>query len=281
VLGFVGRRHPQHTDQDQAGPKYLNTADTPLFHKGDQLFAPGRLLAAGAIPVIVEGPIDAIAVTLATGGRYVGVAPLGTALTDDQAAQLHHLGHQQPILATDADLPGRVAAERDYWILTPHGHNPLYAQLPDGTDPADLTAAGNKAGLAKALAGAMPLAELLIEERFAHLPPAQAALEAVRIVAAQPPTRWETGAQHIADQLHLPTSLIQAALKDLVNAWNRDPRAAAQIPLHNTSLVKARLAQDTDHTRAETVNSRRPDGAHHQRQNTSEHAQVTAPGIDR
>ena len=41
--------------------------------------APGRLLAAGAIPVIVEGPMDAIAVTLATGGRYVGVAPLGTA----------------------------------------------------------------------------------------------------------------------------------------------------------------------------------------------------------
>jgi DNA primase len=53
-LGFVGRRHPHHTDQDQAGPKYLNTADTPLFHKGDQLFAPGRLLATGAIPVIVE-----------------------------------------------------------------------------------------------------------------------------------------------------------------------------------------------------------------------------------
>jgi len=281
VLGFVGRRHPHYSDQDQAGPKYLNTADTPLFHKGDQLFAPGRLLAAGAIPVIVEGPIDAIAVTLATDGRYVGVAPLGTALTDDQAAQLHHLGHRQPIVATDADLPGRVAAERDYWILTPHGHHPLYAQLPDRTDPADLTATGNRAGLVEALAGATPLAELLIEERLAHLPPAEAALEAVRIVAAQPPDRWETGAHHIADQLRLPASLIQAALKDLVNAWNRDPRAAAQIPLHNANVVKARLAQDTDHTLAETVNSGRPDGVHHQRQNVSERAQVTARGIDR
>jgi DNA primase len=204
--------------------------------------------------------------------------PLGTSLTDDQAAQLHHLGHQQPILATDADLPGRVAAERDYWILTPHGHDPLYAQLPDATD---LIAAGNKAGLVEALAGATPLAELLIEERLAHLPPAQAALEAARIVAAQPPERWETGTQHIAHQLHLPASLIQGALKDLVNAWNRDPRAAAQIPLHHASEVKARLAQDTDHTLAETVNSRWPDGVHHQRQNTSERAQVTAPGIDR
>jgi hypothetical protein len=55
-------------------------------------------------------------------------------------------------------------------------------------------------------------------------------------------------------------------------AWNRDPRAAAQIPLRHTSVVKARLAQDTDHTLAETVNSRRPDGAHHQRQNISRNA---------
>jgi DNA primase len=280
VLGFVGRRHPHYTDQDQAGPKYLNTGDTPLFHKGDQLFAPGRLLAAGAIPVIVEGPMDAIAVTLATGGRYVGVAPLGTALTDDQAAQLHHLGHRQPIVATDADLAGRVAAERDYWILTPHGHHPLYAQLPDATDPADL-AAGNIGGLVEVLAGATPLAELLIDERFAHLPLAQAALEAVRIVAAQPPAHWQTGVQHIADQLHLPASLIRGALKDLVIAWNRDPRAAAQIPLRNTSGVKARLAQDTDRTLAETVNSQRLDGAHHQRQNISERAHVTTRGIDR
>jgi DNA primase len=206
--------------------------------------------------------------------------PSGTALTDDQAAQLHHLGHRQPIVATDADLAGRIAAERDYWILTPHGHDPLYAQLPDGTDPADLTATGNNTGLVEALASATPLAGLLIDERLAHLPPAEAALEAVRIVAAQPPTRWETGAQHIADQLHLPASLIQGALKDLVNAWNRDPGAAAQIPLHHASEVKARLAQDTDHTLAETVNSRWPDGVHHQRQNTSERAQVTARGID-
>ena len=207
--------------------------------------------------------------------------PLGTALTDDQAAQLHHLGHRQPIVATDADLPGRVAAERDYWILTPHGHDPLYAQLPDGTDPADLIAAGNKAGLVEALTGATPLAELLIDERLAHLPPAQAALETVRIVAAQPPTQWENGAQHIADQLHLPASLIRGALKDLVSAWNRDPRAAAQIPLHNASVVKTRLAQDIDHTLAETVNIRRLDGVNHERRNVMPPVKATTRGLER
>jgi len=90
-----------------------------------------------------------------------------------------------------------------------------------------------------------------------------------------------TTAPSVAERLHLPASLIRGALKDLVNAWNLDPRAAAQIPLRHTSVVKARLAQDTDHTLPETVNSRQPDGAHHQRQNLSERAQMTARGIDR
>ena len=89
MLGFVGRRHPELSDDDQGGPKYLNTGTTPLFHKGDQLFgAVPQLLDDGADPVLVEGPMDAIAVTLAGEGRYVGVAPLGTSLTEQQAAQL-------------------------------------------------------------------------------------------------------------------------------------------------------------------------------------------------
>ncbi len=89
VLGFIGRRHPDLSDIDRAGPKYLNTGETPLFHKGAQLYGVVQdQLSAGAIPVIVEGPMDAIAVTLASRGRYIGVAPLGTSLTDEQAAQL-------------------------------------------------------------------------------------------------------------------------------------------------------------------------------------------------
>ena len=89
ILGFIGRRHPDLTDTDRGGPKYLNTADTPLFHKGAQLFGVvDDLLDQGAVPVIVEGPLDAIAVTLASAGRYLGVAPLGTSLTDEQAGYL-------------------------------------------------------------------------------------------------------------------------------------------------------------------------------------------------
>ena len=140
ILGFVGRRHPDLTDTDRGGPKYLNTAETPLFHKGAQLFGANKVdVAAGAVPVIVEGPMDAIAVTLASGGRYIGVAPLGTSLTDEQASQLAAIG-KNPIVATDADIAGRVAAERDFWILTPDQLDPRYALLPEGIDPADLLA---------------------------------------------------------------------------------------------------------------------------------------------
>ncbi|MDQ2851340.1 MAG: AAA family ATPase, partial [Actinomycetota bacterium] len=89
VLGFVGRRHPDLTDQDRKGPKYLNSPATSLFSKGAQLYVPGTdLYGHGARPVLVEGPMDAIAVTLATVGTHVGVAPLGTSLTEEQAQQL-------------------------------------------------------------------------------------------------------------------------------------------------------------------------------------------------
>jgi DNA primase catalytic core len=165
VLGFIGRRHPDFSDINRAGPKYLNTGETPLFHKGAQLYGVVQdQPLVGAIPVLVEGPMDAIAVTLASRGRYLGVAPLGTSLTEEQAAQLARLA-VHPVLATDADLAGRIAAERDYWILSCYRLDPLHAQLPEGTDPADLLALKGPTALTEALTAAQPLAERLLNER--------------------------------------------------------------------------------------------------------------------
>lgn len=244
ILGFVGRRHPDCTDDDRAGPKYLNTGDTPLFHKGDQLYTTGPLVP-GVAPVIVEGPMDAIAVTLATGGKYLGVAPLGTSLTDEQAAQLRQLGHRTPIVATDADLAGRVAAERDYWILTPYGHDPCYAALPEGTDPADLLATGRADALNSSLVNASPLARRLIDERTRNLPAGEAALDALRIIAARPSQQWESGLQDLADRLAIPDSLLRPTLTDLVGAWNDEPRSRAQVAIGGINQVKTRLVLHT------------------------------------
>ncbi|MGB6022700.1 MAG: toprim domain-containing protein, partial [Ornithinimicrobium sp.] len=113
ILGFIGRRHPDLDDGPQAGPKYLNTADTLLFSKGAQLYIPTTKPDPLAVPVLVEGPMDAVAVTLATGGSYVGVAPLGTSFTNDQAEQLlNAFPLARPVVATDADVAGHVAAEK-------------------------------------------------------------------------------------------------------------------------------------------------------------------------
>ena len=204
VLGFVGRRHPDLTDAHRGGPKYLNTADTPLFHKGAQLFgAVEEHMTSGGVPVIVEGPMDAIAVTLAGGGRYIGVAPLGTSLTDEQASQLAGLG-KHPIVATDADIAGRVAAERDFWILAAYHLDARYARLPECTDPADLLALNGPAALTAVLDHARPLGDELINERLTSLPPDQARHEAARVVAARPPECWDQGSSTISSRLNLP-----------------------------------------------------------------------------
>jgi DNA primase catalytic core len=241
ILGFVGRRHPDRTETDRGGPKYLHTADTPLFHKGAQLFgAIEEHLADGGVPVIVEGPMDATAVTLASGGRYIGVAPLGTSLTDEQAGQLSRIG-TNPIVATDADTAGRVAAERDFWMLTPYRLDPRYAQLPDGSDPADLIARHGAAALLAALDRALPLGERLLDERLNNLPRDQAVLEAARVVAARPPASWDEDSRAISSRLNVPLPVIRQTLLAHVKDWNTNPRRAATKPLQAVSDVKRRL----------------------------------------
>jgi DNA primase catalytic core len=243
TLGFVGRRHPDLTEADRSGPKYINTADTPLFHKGAQLFgAVNQHLVAGSVPVIVEGPIDAIAVTLASGGRYVGVAPLGTSLTDEEAGQLARIG-ANPIVATDADTAGRVAADRDFWILTAHRLDPRYAQLSEGSDPADLLARHGPAALTAALDGARPLGEQLLNERLINLPPDQAQLEATRVLAARPSVCWDEGSSTISSRLNVPFPVVRQTLLTHVKDWNTNPRRAATKPLQGINNIKTRLTE--------------------------------------
>jgi DNA primase catalytic core len=242
ILAFVGRRHPDLTDTDRGGPKYLNTAQTPLFHKGAQLFSANEVdVAAGSVPVIVEGPMDAIAVTLASGGRYIGVAPLGTSLTDEQASQLAAIG-KNPIVATDADIAGRVAAERDFWLLTAYRLDPRYALLPDGTDPADLLALNGPETLTTVLDQAGPLGDELINERLTSLPPDQARLEAARVLAARPTGCWDQGSNTISSRLKVPVDAVRQTLLVHVKDWNSDPRRAAAKPLQGVNEVKSRLA---------------------------------------
>jgi DNA primase catalytic core len=241
LVGFIGRRNPTKPDGDFSGPKYLNTRSTALFAKGEQLFGLAETtadLAADSTPVLVEGPMDAIAVTVATNGEYVGIAPLGTAFTEAQAAKLKpHLSEDPSriVIATDPDSAGWQSAQRAFWRLVALRAAPRHLSLPDGVDPADALGASGKAALAKGLADADDFAQVLIDrlldERLATHNHAFARVdhcrEAARIIGSLPPDRWMEHAQHVSDRLDLP---LQAAIDEVVEAgasWTEGSLACA------------------------------------------------------
>ncbi|MDB5091850.1 MAG: primase [Mucilaginibacter sp.] len=147
-----------------AKPKYINTGETALFSKGTQLynFATARAAAIKAGTVIVaEGYMDVIALVRA--GFAHSVAPLGTALTEDQ---LHLLWRTapEPILAFDGDAAGLKAAHRAAHLALPHlkaGYSLRFAFLPGGEDPDSFIAGSGPGAMTVLLEAALPLSQLL------------------------------------------------------------------------------------------------------------------------
>jgi DNA primase len=184
--------------------------------------------------------MDAYAVTLAGEGRYVGVAPLGTSLTEQQAAQLAQI-NRDPIVATDPDIAGQVAAERDYWLLTPHGLDPTYARFPIGLDPADVLTQRGPDALLAALDSATPLVQMLLDERVSNINPAAALLDAVQVLAARRPEAWEDGVQQLGQRLYVGDEVAARFLRDAVATWDVDPRRVAGDKGANTGVVRSRL----------------------------------------
>jgi DNA primase len=136
VIAFGGRA----LDQDVPA-KYLNSPETPLFHKGSVLFhaakARGPAHERGRI-IAVEGYMDVLA--LSEAGFAEVVAPLGSTLTEDQLHLLWRMA-PEPILCFDGDSAGRSAAFRAIDTVLPHlkpGASVCFAFLPDGLDPDDL-----------------------------------------------------------------------------------------------------------------------------------------------
>lgn len=116
VIAFIGRVHPDAGDNV---PRYLNSPETAIYRKSDVLYglAEGRAaLAAGARPVLVEGPLDAIAVTDGAGGRGLGLAPCATAAHRQPRrdprphAAVEQLASSSRSTATPVAAPRRCAA---------------------------------------------------------------------------------------------------------------------------------------------------------------------------
>lgn len=149
-----------------AKAKYLNGPETELFDKGRNLynFARAREAAAKGAPVILaEGYLDVIA--LSEAGFGGAVAPLGTAVTEDQLRLAWRVA-DEPIVALDGDKAGIRAGLRVVDLALPlleAGKGLRFALLPNGQDPDDLIRAEGPAAMARVLDAAQPMVKLLWE----------------------------------------------------------------------------------------------------------------------
>ncbi|MDE5441357.1 DNA primase [Bradyrhizobium sp. CSA207] len=180
VIAFGGRAL-----EKEVAAKYLNSPETPLFHKGDNLYNHQTARAAahnGAPLVVVEGYVDVIA--MVTAGFSGTVAPLGTALTESQLALLWKMA-DEPILCFDGDKAGQKAAYRAADLALPFlspGKSLRFALLPEGQDPDDLVRSGGRGAIEEVIAAARPLADMIwsreLEGGNFATPERRAALEA-------------------------------------------------------------------------------------------------------
>jgi DNA primase len=213
LIGFGGRA------LDPEAPKYLNTPETPLYKKGQVLFGlpqavPGFRERDRA--VIVEGYFDVLALHRA--GVREGVAPCGTALTQDHARRLRRYV-REVVVVFDGDDAGRRAAERALPILLEAGLRVRGVFLPAGEDPDTLVSRGSEATLRESIDKASPLLDQLLEDALKeHSGHPWGAADAVQslvpyIQALPDPVERESYLRTLASRLGLTLDTVAEALR--------------------------------------------------------------------
>lgn len=186
VIGFGGRA------MGDAQPKYLNSPDTPIFHKGHNLY--GLSLAREAAHtekqvLVVEGYMDVI--SLHQAGRAATVAPLGTAITDEQVNLLWKLS-PEPTFVLDGDQAGERAMAKvaeKIFPLTGPGKSAQFVSLPAGEDPDTMILGQGREAFDALTAAPVSLADTIwrmtLDGKKTDTPErAAAAVEAVRTAIA-------------------------------------------------------------------------------------------------
>lgn len=168
VISFGGRT------MGDGQPKYINGPETPLYSKRRALYGADKAregLGMGRPLVVVEGYLDVISMHQA--GETGTIAPLGSALTEEQLDELWRLS-PAPVLLFDGDPPGQRAALHAMELALPKlapDRTLKVAKLPDPEDPDSLLKSGGQEALRTVLAGAMPLEPALV---VALRPPGEA-----------------------------------------------------------------------------------------------------------
>jgi DNA primase len=214
VLGFGARAM-----RDEQGPKYLNTSDNDVYHKGQHLYgadvARAQATRAGEV-VLCEGYTDVIALHQAGMGNAVGL--MGTALTAEQVGELARMA-SRVLLALDADSAGQEAMLRASKLAVRRKLELRVVEMPQGTDPAELVAREGVEAMNAAVARSVPFVRFRVERAlaagdygspegrdrtieelrpvFATLPPSAMRMELTRLVSGR---------------LELPESVIEREL---------------------------------------------------------------------
>ena len=159
---------------DAGEPKYLNSPETPVFHKGRELYGLARARGPGRSParlLVVEGYMDVVA--LAQSGIDYAVATLGTAATEDHVQRLFR-PVSDIVFCFDGDEAGRRAAWRAAQNALPSmkaGRRALFLFLPEGEDPDSLVRAEGRDAFERRLEGAVPLSRFVFEHLAAEVDP--------------------------------------------------------------------------------------------------------------
>jgi DNA primase len=232
VLGFGARA----LGSDQQ-PKYLNTADGEIYHKGKHLYgthlARAQASKAGVV-IACEGYTDVIALHQAGLRNAVGI--MGTALTEDQVGELAKLA-STVALALDADRAGQDAMLRAERVAAGRSLELRVVPLPEGADPADLVAREGAEAMSALVEGSVALVRFRVERVLARARTDSAegkdrALQELRpaMSALGPSAMREELLRLISDRLALPASLV-ASLVSGGAAQSGVGHSAATTPL--------------------------------------------------
>ena len=234
VVGFSGRIFPSSTNPSdlttgQAArregeftpPKYMNSPETPLFHKSRILYGLDRAKLAirkHNFSVLVEGQMDLLASHQAGWSNTVAVS--GTAFTTEHAQIIKRLSDNL-VLALDADEAGIKAAGRAARAALQGGLNVKVAQLPSGTDPADLILKEGADKWRAAIRDSKDIITFLLDVLHEHLPQADKFRRAVEQVVLpflsdmQSPIERETHVREIAKRLGVSEAAVSEALGNM------------------------------------------------------------------
>jgi DNA primase len=257
VVAFGARVLPGAPDDV---PKYINTPESPVFSKGKILYglhAAREAMRKGEPPIVVEGYLDVI--SLHAHGVTSAVAPMGTALTADQASLLRRFAGRESsaVLLFDGDEAGELAVQRAHSGLAEAGVGARVVILPAGEDPDSFVRGHGVPSLKRLLEGASGLMEYLIDraaERSAS--DGRSKAQAIRslwpvLSSARDPMERDLYKRRVAEAFNVSEELVFRYLRggyepsdssQPIKEARRSPRARAEAALAGALLDAPRVS---------------------------------------